>query len=373
MISIETELKKEGIEVIRLLDTLTINSIAKNVANKLVTAFPEQNLNAQDLFIKLCRLHMYIAKLPNDLSKAKYYYRNNSIYFSEEIDLSNIDVCVVHECLHYLQELRDEKNNLVQLGLCNFTTSRLPGMALNEASVQLMSSKAIALKSDIVKYFDITFPTYSPSHYALECNLIQQMAYITGDYTLYNSTLYSNDNFFNKFISLTNKHAFFTIQDNMDTLMNLEEKLSIETAKLENIEDTEHTISKITKRIETLKLKIQHLFLETQNIIITSYFNASFKTISSLEQIESYRKNLYSFKDLIGTTDTYTYFNDYYIKQMVALEEKRNLIEHSLSVADNNLSLIPVKHNMFIDLFRKLRKVFQKNVGYEQVEEKIKS
>ena len=72
--NIDQELKKEGIEVIRTLDRLSINSIAKSVADKLERAFPEQNLSAKDLFMKLSRINMYVAKMPASLSSAKYYY-----------------------------------------------------------------------------------------------------------------------------------------------------------------------------------------------------------------------------------------------------------------------------------------------------------
>lgn len=367
--SIETDLKKEGIQIVHPLDTLTVNSIAKNVSEKLVLAFPDQNLDAKELFIKLSRLNMYLAKMPSDLSNAKYYYKNKSIYFNEKIDTSALDVYAIHECLHYLQELRDSKNNLIQLGLCDFTNSHLPGIALNEAAVQLMSAKSLLTKLDVVKYFDITLPTYSPSHYALECNLINQMAYITGDYTLYHSTLYSNSNFENKFILLTNKRAFYTIQNNIDKLMDLEEDLSNETSKLEYIEDTDKAISKIVNTITHLKTKIQQLFIATQEVILTSYFDAKFKTISTLEQIDTYRKCLYNYKDLIGSTENYSFFNNYYIKKMVALEMQHNLLENSLYQMNNNVSLIPLKHNLIIDLFKKIKKLFLKNTTFDVAEE----
>ena len=214
--SIEADLKKEGIEVIKQLDTLAVNTIAKAVSDKLVTAFPEQNLNYNEIFSKLSKLDMYVAKIDSKLSLAKYFYKNRSIYFNDTIDLLNIDIYAVHECIHYLQELRDSENNLIQLGLCDFTSSNYNGMALNEAAVQLMSSKALNINADTVKYYDITFSTHSPSYYALECNLINQMAYVTGDYFLYNSTIYSNNNFINKFTSLTNKKAYFMIEQNID-------------------------------------------------------------------------------------------------------------------------------------------------------------
>ena len=63
--SIKKVLKKEGIEIVKSLDTLTINNLAKNIANKLSNNFPTLNLNANDLFIKISRLNMYFAKLPS--------------------------------------------------------------------------------------------------------------------------------------------------------------------------------------------------------------------------------------------------------------------------------------------------------------------
>ncbi len=357
--SIKTELKKEGIEVIKPLDTLSVITIAKNVATKLVMAFPEQNLNCNELFIRLSRLNMYIAKMPHSMAQAKYYYRNSSIYFSNDIDFSNIDSYATHECIHYLQELRDTKHNLIHLGLCDFTDSRLPGMALNEAAVQLMSSKALNEKTDIVKYFDITFPTNSPYYYALECNLINQMAYITGEYALFNSTLYSNDSFKRKFISLTSEKAFYKIQGNLDKLIELEDTLSAEVTKLGNSDLSIKVINKIENEISNLRLKISELFINTQNLILTSYFDSNLKSIVNLEQVEKYRRQLYNYKNLIGTTANYTFFNDYYIQKMAELERKCYAFENS-----QELSLVAIKRNLFSILISKIKRLFIGNNIY---------
>lgn len=354
--SIKTELKKEGIEVIKPLDTLSVITIAKNVATKLVMAYPEQNLNCNELFIKLSRLNMYVAKMPNGMSQAKYYYKNSSIYFSDEIDFSNIDSYATHECIHYLQELRDTKHNLIHLGLCDFTDPKLPGMALNEAAVQLMSSKALNEKKDIVKYFDITLPTNSPYYYALECNLISQMAYITGEYALFNSTLYSNDSFKRKFISLTSQKTFYKVQNNLDKLMNLEDTLSFEASKLGNSDISIKAINKIEKEISNLRLRINELFINTQNLILTGYFDNNIKSIVNLEQVENYRRQLYNYKNLIGTTSNYTFFNEYYIQKMSELEKKCYAFENH-----EELSLTCVKHNIFSILFHKFKCLFERN------------
>ena len=359
--SIKTELKKEGIEVIKALDTLSVITIAKNVATKLAMAFPEQNLNCNELFVKLSRLNMYIAKMPHTMACAKYYYKNSSIYFSDDIDFSNIDSYATHECIHYLQELRDTKNHLIHLGLCDFTNSKLPGMALNEAAVQLMSSKALDEKLDTVKYYDITLPTNSPYYYALECNLLNQMAYITGEYALFNSTLYSNDSFKRKFISLTSEKTFYKVQSNLDKLMTLEDNLSIEASKLGNSDLPIKTIGKIEKKISDIRNKISELFINTQNLILTAYFDNNFKSIYNLEQVDNYRRKLYNYKDLIGCTNNYTFFNDYYVKKMADLEQKCFAFENNIEV-----SLVPFKTDLISTFFTKLKKIFISNKVYEK-------
>ena len=43
--SVESDLKKDGIEVIKKIDTLRVNSIARTVSNSLCETFPDFNLN----------------------------------------------------------------------------------------------------------------------------------------------------------------------------------------------------------------------------------------------------------------------------------------------------------------------------------------
>ena len=78
--SIHSVLKKEGIKIVAEIDALTINTIARKIADILSNSFPEQTLDRTDLFISISRLKMYRAEMPVGLSDAKYYYKNNSIY-----------------------------------------------------------------------------------------------------------------------------------------------------------------------------------------------------------------------------------------------------------------------------------------------------
>lgn len=211
--SIESDLKKDGIEVIEKLDTLKINSIARNVSLKLCETFPNYGLDNNDLFIKLSRLNMYKAKMPEGMAEANYFYKNSSIYFNEHIDDNDLEEFAIHECIHYLQEVKDKRNYLIRMGLCDYTEFKVYGLGLNEASVQLMASKINAIPREFVKYFGISFETTSPSYYPLECCLAQQLAYLVGEDVLFESTINSNDNFKEKFANLTSPKTFMAIQN----------------------------------------------------------------------------------------------------------------------------------------------------------------
>ena len=49
--SIESDLKKDGITVIGKLDTLSVNTISRDIAEMLCKAFPNQNFIFQNLFM----------------------------------------------------------------------------------------------------------------------------------------------------------------------------------------------------------------------------------------------------------------------------------------------------------------------------------
>ena len=62
-------------------------------------------------------------------------------------------------------------------------------MAINKAAVQLMAEKANNNMPDKVKYYDLSLDTTSPNYYPLQCVLVNELAYFTGSYALFHSTL----------------------------------------------------------------------------------------------------------------------------------------------------------------------------------------
>ena len=352
--SVESDLRKDGIEVIKAIDTLTINSIANNMATKICETFPNYGLNSNELFIKLSRLNMYKAKMPDGMAEANYFYKNTSIYFNEHISDEDLEEFAVHECIHYIQEIKDKRNYLVRMGLCDYTEFKIYGLGLNEASVQLMSSKINGIPKEYVKYFGISFETTSPSYYPIECCLVNQLAYLAGEDILFESTLNSNDNFKNKFVELTSEKVFITIQNAIDELLYHEEDIIKLNNKIASIDNRNKKVDGMLEKISELKNEISLIFMRTQNLIISSYFNNAFNRIVTLEDVENYRRKLYSFKDYLGHTEGYTFFNDYYVSKMEALESKYNALENG--EVETAIKLITKKENFFIRFLNSIKK-----------------
>lgn len=353
--SIESDLRKDGIEVTEKLDTLTINSIAKNISSKICDFFPQFGLNQNELFIKLSRLNMYRAKMPEGMAEANYFYKNSSIYFNENIADEDLEEFAIHECIHYIQEVKDKRNYLIRMGLCDYTEFKIYGLGLNEAAVQLISSKINGIPKEYVKYFGISFETTSPSYYPLECCLVNQLAYLIGEDILFESTIRSNDNFKNALVDATSPKDFMAIQNSIDEILNREEEIVKLNNKIIQIDDRNRRVDGMLKKIDELKSEILLTFMRTQNLIISSYFDKAFDNISTLEDVESYRRKLYSFKDYLGSTEGYTFFNEYYVSKMEALEEKYNLLENGEII--QSLKVISKKENKFIKFIKTIKKL----------------
>lgn len=353
--SVESNLKKDGIEVIEQLDTLTVNTIANNISHKICETFPSYGLNQNELFIKLSRLNMYRAKMPEGMAEANYFYKNTSIYFNEHIAMEDIEEFAVHECIHYIQEVKDKKNYLLKMGQCDYTEFKVYGLGLNEAAVQLISSKILGIPKEYVKYFGINFETNSPSYYPLECCLVNELSYLIGEDILFESTLKSDDTFKKAAMDALTPKSFLAIQNAIDDILYAEEDIIKLNNKIAQVDDRNKKIDGMLKKIDELKNEITLTFMRTQNLIISSYFNNAFNNISNLEELENYRKKLYTFKDYLGFAEGYTFFNDYYVEKMSQLEHKYNILENGgLETAINIRTKKVSKFRMIINAIKKI-------------------
>lgn len=369
-----SELKKEGIEIIKELDTMKVNTIAINVASKLCLAFPEHNLSKSDLFESLSRLKMYVAKMPADSSGAKYFYKDNSIYFRETADIDEMSNLAMHECIHFIQELRDPNNNLIKMGLYN--PSLDSGLGINEAAVQLMASEANMMETKNETYFNISINTISPNYYPLQCTLLNEIAYFTGTYPLYHSTINSNDVFKNTFILKSDKKTYSIITKNFDKLISLENELNYYASELQYAEKT-HSIKSLNTLINKVKEDITCIFFKTQNLIIEKFFKSEFNNIRNLDDIKEFNKKIYNFKDVMGASNDYTFYNEFYRQMMSVLEEKRAYVQQYGEInlfenLNNGLMIVDNTKNSFsfVSMFiSKIKKLFRLNTSAESINE----
>lgn len=370
--SIDSILKKEGISIVRKLDMLEVNRIAKNITNKISKYFSEYLLDYDDLFASISRIDMFLAKMTGDSATAKYLYMNNSIYFNENVDLtvSENSIFALHECIHFLQTQKDKNGNLTRLGLYKVGHS---GTAINEAAVQLMASIAQEENFDNVKYYDIYINTISPNCYPLQCALLTEMVYFTGTYPLYHSTLNSNEVFKNTFVLKSDKKTYDKIIKNFDKLLSFENNLNYYSSELQYA-DKISSIKLLNKLINETKNDIKSLFFKTQNLIMNKCFKSEFNNIRNLEDIKSFNAKLYNYKNIIGSSDEYTYYNEFYCNMMNVIEEKKQYIEkygeiNLFESVNTGLMLVDNTKNAltFITTFaRKIKKLFGFNISNEQ-------
>lgn len=361
--NLENLLKREGIADIKELNAGQIKLISKDLAIKLCLAFPEHDLDRQALYNSFCALDMYTAAMPEDSSGAKYITGYNSIYFNEKIEFSQLPEVAMHECIHFLQENRLYDKNT----FCGLTAS---GLALNEAAVQLMASEANMSNMVEEKYFDITIKTISPNYYPLECTLLNQIAYFTGTYPLYHSVLNSNDIFKNTCIAKFNKRIFSRISRQLDKLLHLEEELAFYMNELATSEKV-NNIKGLNEIIAEQKHKIKRMFFNIQNFIIRNCFSCEYNHINTLEDLSELKQKLYNFKNIIGSCEGYTFYNDFYCDFMNALENKKAEIEKygEISLFKQECTALTVVAQTkegfgFVRIFiQKLKKLFRLNKG----------
>lgn len=362
--SINSTLKREGIEVIGPLNTLEINKIASNISEKLCTTFPEHKLDQSKLFASIARLNMYVAKFPTNDAVAKYFYKNNSIYFSNKMDLNDLNTLAIHECIHFIQELKNKNGRLLRLGLYNLEGTRNTGMALNEAAVQLMASKASNSNLDTVKYYGMDFSTESPDFYPLQTALIRELAYFTGTYPLFHSTLFSNDVFKNTFIAKSSEKTYIEIERNFDLLFYYESELSKLSYKLATCAETKAGANKLkllNQKSEKLKTLIFNTTLGTQNLILQNCFTKEFEQIHDIESLKAFQTHIYNFKNLLINAENYNFYNDFYCDMMNKLENKRELIKKYgvLPISDEATRELSLVQKDFYSLSF-LKKIFYK-------------
>lgn len=338
--SVESDLKKEQINVVSKLDIVQVVSISNNITELIYKNFKQYNIDKEEIFKRLSTLQMYFASMPEGMSEASYFYKNSSIYFNNNIDKNNLEEFAIHECLHRVQEIKTTSNKLVRMGLYNFSKNKHFGLAINEAAVQLMTTKILNLSPEFEKYFGVGFNAVSPSYYPLICQLLSQLCFLVGDDLLVDSSINSHDLFKEEIYSKFSKSFYVSFVKALDNLLDKEEDIVfINNTLLKNLEQKK--VEYYMSKIETLKQSIQDIFLSTQNLVLSTYFDTEFKNILSLDDLAAYEKKLNDIKIHLGSADGYSFYKDFVTLRNSEIAHKKNMLENG------NIETAPVVQTTF--------------------------
>lgn len=258
--------------------------------------------------------------------------------------ISDIKKYAVHEVIHHIQEVKDGET-LLRMGLSTYG-HKPNSVALNEAAVQIISSYILSTTPEQVKYYGINLTTISPDFYPLQCNLMSQICYLIGENVMYDSTFFSNDNFKNQLISYIGKKNFTTIESGFEELLNYEEQIVILANKLSDNSCDEKDSKRYTNLVKSYKEKIKNTYYQIQNSIFIPYFETKYLQLQTDNDIQTFKRNLGIYKELIGTSDDYNSFNDYCMNVLRKIDlEYENIVK---------TSLVTHKENKFINLLKKL-------------------
>ncbi len=338
---LQKKLANLGIEQVRKLDNETIRMLAYNVTNAITKAFPIIYDEYNNILVKLLNCNMYLAKVTKPISKVNYIYENNSIYFDENINLNKLNEQIIHECVHYLQDFRNIKKKLNKIGLCNFEEFTLYGLGLNEAAVQYISAKCVGNIPLNIEKYGVYLRTISPDYYPFLTNLVEQIVYLIGEDVLVKGTLNGTQEFedylLNTFEANTKK-----IINRFDEMVEINNNLNL---------------SKDLEKIQILKQGLANLYIETQSMIFTTYFEKICPRITSIKEIDEYAEKAIGYRDVMGVLKEERFAPDsFYDIKLSEITQKldKKMYEISKNVSKNTVSVI----TMGSKIARLINKIF---------------
>ena len=326
--SVKSNHKLNGIRNAVEISAKDRHTISKKAIDLIYPIVSEFNISKEMLFNSLGKSNMYLADF-EDMSMGKYDYTTNSIYFSNELDITNLDSSVIHEILHFFQAELTENNFLVRMGL--FEPSKLfrseKGLGLNEASVQYLSSIIAKEVPDHVRYYELELVTPSSNYYPLETAIVRQMCFFTGTYPLFFSTLFSTDLFEKTFKTITSEDNYNYIEKKLTEIVHLQEKLSNIYSHIHTHNQAESKKISVLNNITNLKNKLRETVLDVQKIIYTSAFANELDKVETVQDIVNIQTLISNFENYIISYENDYSFEQFKDKISVELNNKLALIE----------------------------------------------
>lgn len=349
----KNSLGNTGIEVIEPLQDERIINIVNQVSTRIMTAFPNNNLSYLDIYKTLLDTPMFYARIPKGLSKANYYYKDSSIYFSNTANLEEVDEYIFHECIHRLQERKDKKGKITRLGVCEVNELSVKGTALNEGAIQYITTKAFQSPNKMINIYNMTIPSRT-DYYPIITNIISQLAFLLGEKVLIDSTIKGNEDFKISIIDNIGESEYNVIEKNLNEILRLKNEIAViqNSVQLRDMWEIPYN-EKNTKISENTKL-IKNIYFETQNKIFMSYFSNMLKRTENDIEVDMIKRKLQDYSMMSGTADDYEDFDVYYKDFIKQANQK-------IEELKNKRALVVLKDNFVYRIIRKLKRLLRKS------------
>ena len=333
---IEKKLKRLGIKETKEFTQEEKNIVANNVTVSLIMAFPVLKIEQENILNKIQNANMFYAKIDENLPKINYIYENHKIYFDEDIDINKLTDSMIHEIIHYIQDIRKKKDKLDKIGLCNFNELSFHGLGINEGAVQYISAKTINSNYQTINKEGILLRTISPNYYPILTNLIEQIISLIGEEELVKAVILNDNNFENTF--------FNTFEENAQRIINLFDEIINYNVKNED-------------KLEEIK----SMYIEAQDLIMRTYFDKNLKNITTEEEVDLFSKKIENYLELTGKIEIngnyYNNCDNYKSTFMNKLDKKLIKIHEKTS----KMALTVVYGGRLSRLFNKIKALFKLN------------
>lgn len=282
--NIQKKLSRLGIEKIEELDKKDVNYLAHYTADCMSDTFHSLQDYYNEILAKLLNCKMYYAKVTGNIAKTNYIIDDDCIYIDENVNIYEANEQIFHELIHYLQVFRKNNGKIKKVGLCNFGDFSVSGLGLNEAIVQFMSAKIMKNERTTKIVNGLEIKTISPESYSVLASLMEELVYLIGEDEIILASINAN----NKFDDL----YYNTFEEKGNQIIKAFDKL----LDLRNKKYGTYNKKTILKIEETIK----NTFINTQEIMLTKYFNKMCTMLTSIEEIDFYIEKFLNFNKLLG-------------------------------------------------------------------------
>ncbi len=311
-----------GIEPNKPLDFLETSQIVTRFIQSAINAFPFLHMDGCALAEKMYKCKMYWADFGHALGNANYMYQNQSIYIRQGSNLmERNDVCVWHECIHSIQDTRDDKGHLYQMGLCEFSKYKAYGVGMNEAATQYVTAKMLQHPHELIQYCGITCRTISKMYYPIMCNLIEQIENVVGEELLITSTLYGKETCITHLMEVMGETIVRDIQDGFDKMLEQKPLLAEGNIQAQEI--------------------VRQAYIHIQKTLLEHYFEGSIGLAKTIEELQKIQQKLEKHMTIMGNVEQDSFYD-------TCNKQLRKKIEKKMAILSkhSNLPAVIQQHTL---------------------------